>query len=85
MNRLVGRRTVEPTLSPDQLIVEFSGDCFDAVDVSAEAVEHSLEQFWCFVFPCSPPRIGGEHGELLQEREVKMLEQRQRHRIQVFE
>lgn len=42
MNRLVARCIIKPTLPPDQLIVEISGDCFDAVDVSVEALEHSL-------------------------------------------
>lgn len=62
MNRLVGWSTVEPTLSQGQLIMEFSGDYFDAVDVSAEAVEHSLEQSRCFGVLCSPQRVGTNTG-----------------------
>ncbi|WP_418904783.1 hypothetical protein [Natronomonas aquatica] len=84
-NQLMRQCIVRATLSPNDLILEFFGDLLDSVDVAAETVEDSLEQFRCFMLPFLPQRIGDENGGLLQKREVKMFKQCLGDCIHVFE
>jgi hypothetical protein len=45
------------------------------LDIVVEAVKDSFQQLWRLVDPCSPPRIGGEHGKVHEKREIKLFEQ----------
>ena len=47
--------------------------------------EGYFQEFWWFVNPCSPPRIGGEHGIVGEERQIKLFEQHRRLCLQCFE
>ncbi|EMA56604.1 hypothetical protein C451_01588 [Halococcus thailandensis JCM 13552] len=54
--------------------MEFLSHWTRSVDVVVEAVKEPFQKFRWLVNPCSPPRIGGEHGIVNEKREVKMFE-----------
>jgi hypothetical protein len=55
------------------LVVEFPRYRTRTVDVVVEAVKDAFQEVWWLVNPCSPPRIGGEHGIVSEERQIKVF------------
>jgi hypothetical protein len=76
INRVSGWRFIEPTVVPDEAVLEFSCSRTCPVDILVVAVEEATKEIWWLVNSCSPPRSGGEHVVIQQELELKVLEQR---------
>jgi len=76
IDHISGRRSIAATAQPDNRVLKLSFNQPNPVDIAVVAMEDATPQLWWFVLSCSPRLGRGEHVELCEKLEEKMLKQR---------
>jgi len=78
IDRVSRRRSIRAAAEPNNSVVQSSCNRTDTADVLVLAMEKSTHHLWRFKISCSPRLCRGEHIELFEKLEGKVLKQPQR-------